>query len=486
MSKKITTVYIEDNQIKMLVSTGQVVEKWAAAPLDSDMVNEGIITQEDAVAERLKNLASELGVPGVKVIAAVSGQNSIFRLINLPEVPKNILDEAIQSEATRVIPVPLEQVYLSRQQLETGVPHEFRFFLAAHPRNATDALIRTIHKAGLKTKLMDVAPLALARAVHLSRCVVANTWLSSIDIVIMVNRVPEVIRSFPVGAESLTDAERITVIAEEIARTITFYNSSHAEDALGDDVPLLVSGELAGKMDSWAELSGASGRPVQRLTSSFTTPEGMDASAFMVNLGLAQKGMVLDQGSIIDLNALPAEYLPRGVNWFNILAPAVGVILVGVLVYGWTYVQDIKKNNDTIQPQIDAVQLQITQAQAKLVGLRSQVTDADKAVTPVQSQAAAYAAVYTSLQDQREKASAFVRNAWLKLPPSNITLDAISWDGSTLGISGTANISQTNVFDYAAALRDTHLFDNVVVTEVIKELTTDTMVYVYRFNLTCY
>src|SRR5512147_1198669 len=87
MAKTLTTVYIEDNEIELLVTSGKQVEKWAMAPLDSGMVAEGVIMQEDAVAERLKKLASDNGVAGHQVVAAVSGQNSIFRLINIPEVP---------------------------------------------------------------------------------------------------------------------------------------------------------------------------------------------------------------------------------------------------------------------------------------------------------------------------------------------------------------------------------------------------------------
>jgi type IV pilus assembly protein PilM len=484
MAKKLTTVYIEDNEIKLLVSTGKDVEKWASAPLDSGMVNEGIIVQEDAVAERLKNLAAQEGVSGAKAVAAISGQNSIFRIINIPEVPKNILDDAISSEAARVIPVPLDQVYLSRQQLETGTPHEMRFFLAAHPKNATDALIRTLHKAGLKSKTLDIAPLAMARAVGLSRCVVVNTRESSIDIILMVGRIPEVIRSFSIGAETIPEAERTENIAEEIARTITFYNSSHAETSMGADVPILVSGDLAQEKDVWAALGGHDGRPVELLTASFNAPAGFDASRFMINLGLAQRDTGSEFGSLINLNALPAIYLPRGVNWFNILAPAVGIIIIGALVYGWTYIVDIKTATDKIQPQIDTVQLQITQEQAKIPGLLAQITAANNAVKPVQDQAAAVNATYTNLQDQRAYASGAVRSAWIQKTLGAMTLASISWDGNQVVVSGTATDSESNVFTYASALRSTYRFQNVIITDIVKRLTEDTKVYVYDFTIT--
>jgi type IV pilus assembly protein PilM len=484
MAKKLTTVYIEDNEIKLLVSTGKEVEKWASAPLDSGMVNEGVIIQEDAVAERLKNLAEKEGVSGAKAVAAISGQNSIFRLINIPEVPKNILDDAIYSEAARVIPVPLDQVYLSRQQLATGTPHEMRFFLAAHPKNATDALIRTMHKAGLKSTLLDIAPLALARVVNLSRCIVVNSRESSIDIILMVGRIPEVIRSFSVGAETIPEAERTGNIAEEIARTITFYNSSHTEAPMGADVPILVSGDLAKEKDIWPTLGGQDGRPVELLTSGLNAPAGFDAPRFMVNLGLAQRDMGSEFGSLINLNALPAIYLPRGVSWFNILAPVAAVLMIGVLVYSWIYIVNIKTETDKIQPQIDAVHLQIIQTQAKIPGLQAQITAANNAVKPILDQAAAIQAEYTTIQNQRSYASGAVRSAWIQKTLGAVTLSSITWDGSHVVIAGTATDSESNVFSYATALRSTYRFQNVIITDIVKRLTDDTKVYVYDFTLT--
>lgn len=486
MAKKLTTLYIEDNEIKLMVTAGKTVEKWASMMLDSGMVNEGVIMQEDAVAERIRSLASSHGVSG-EVTAAISGLNSIFRLVNLPEVPKNILEDAVQAEGARVIPVPMDQVYLSRQELQTKTPHEMRFFLAAHPKNATDALVRTIQKAGLKIKVMDIAPLALGRSVHVPRSVVVNTWLSSIDIIILVDRVPEVIRSFSIPMDIGSDSERLMSIAEEISRTVTFYNSSHTDAPFGADVPVLVAGELARNRDAWTVLGGDEGHPVEAMTSGFTMPEGFDMTQYMVNLGIAVRlAGDGEYGSMIDLNAIPPIYLPRGVNWFNILAPVAGVLLLGALYYGWTYVQDIKTETDTIQPKIDALTVQIAQEQAKLAGLKKQVDDVNVLVPPIDKEALALRSAYESLREQREFASGIVRNAWIQKPLLTVTLESVAWDGEYLTIIGVATKSEAEVFLYATQLRNTLRFENVVVTEIIKELTEDTKVYVYKFTLTVY
>ena len=491
MAKQIT-LYIEDTEIKVLVTNGQAVEKWASMMLDSGVVADGVIQKEDTVAASLRSLMEAQGLSGSTVIASLSGLNSIFRLITLPEVPKNILEDAIQSEAARVIPVPMDQVYLARQLLSSAA-HENRYFLVAYPKNATDSLVRTIQKAGLKVKVMDIAPLALVRCVNVARAIVVNTWLSNIDIIILIDRVPEVIRSFPLPAETLTDAERVTIIAEEISRTVTFFNASHTEDPLTAGVPILLSGELARETDVWPVLGGKDGRPVELLSSCTTAPEGFEMSQFMVNLGMTARSSGNAQfGSLINLNALPVQYLPKGINWFNVLAPVAGVVLIGALVYGWFYIDDLKKSNDAVQLEVDGVQTQIALAQADIARLQAQtaginadITKTDAATTPVNVRADAIAIQYQIMREQRELASGHIRNAWFK-KPSTVTLDSIDWDGTSLTVTGMATTSESEVFKYATALRDTLRFQNVVVSEIIKELTEDTKVYIYTFTLTLY
>lgn len=486
MSKQVS-LYIEDNEIKLLVNNGKTVEKWASLMLDSGLVVDGVVQDEDAVAESLRGFMAEQEFGGSSVVAALSGLNSIYRLVSLPaDVPKNILDEAIQNEANRVIPVPMDQVYLSRQQLSSeGLEH--RYFLVAYPKNTADSLVRTVQKAGLKIKFLDSAPLALARLSNVNRAVMVNTWLSNIDIIILVDRVPEVIRSFPLPAETMTDAETVMSISEEISRTITFYNSSHTENPLGADVPILLSGALARATDAWPTLGGSEGHPVEALTTPFESPEGFDVAQFIVPLGTVP--LPKDDaanGSVININILPAQYLPKGVNWFNILAPVAGVLLIGALVYGWYYIDGIKQENDLIQPQIDALQTQISQAQAEAAGLQNQVEATGAEIAPLETEADALAAQYQSLRNQRMETSGDVRGAWNNIPSSKVTLDTIDWSGGVLTVTGTATEGEANVFAYATALRDTHRFENVIVTEIIKELTEDTSVYIYKFILTLY
>lgn len=493
MAKQVS-LFIEDNEVKLLVTNGKTVEKWASLLLDSGIVADGVIQQEDTLAESLRNFMAEQELGGSTVVASLTGLNSIFRIISLPaDVPKNILDDAIQNEANRVIPVPMDQVYVARQMIgsEAG---ENRFFLVAYPKNAAGSLARTLQKAGLKIKFMDVAPLALARLANVNRAVMVNTWLSNIDIIILADRVPEVIRSFPLPAETMTDAERIINIAEEIARTVTYYNSSHTENPLNAEVPILVSGDLASNTDAWPALGGSDGHPVEALTTPFESPEGFDVGQFIIPLGLVP--LTKEEaafGSMINVNILPAEYMPKGLNWFNILAPVAGVLLIGGLVYGWYLIDDFKKQNDEIQLRIDATQIQVTQAQADIAriqaetaGVEAQITDVETAIAPIVTKKNSLEIQYQYMRDQRAEASKDVRFAWTNNPSTKVLIDTIDWGDGLLTITGKATDRHESVFDYAKALRDTHQYENVIVADIVKEMNEDTMVYEYKFTLILY
>lgn len=100
MAKEATTIYIDDSAIRVLRSKGRQVRKWADMPLEPGLVKDGTVLDEDAVAAKIKELWQTQKIGSRKVIAGVNGINCLYRLITLPELPKNILPEAVKREAS--------------------------------------------------------------------------------------------------------------------------------------------------------------------------------------------------------------------------------------------------------------------------------------------------------------------------------------------------------------------------------------------------
>ncbi len=55
MAKKIN-LYIEDTEIKLLVTRGKQVEKWASLMLEPSLGRDGVIVDEEQVANSIKEL----------------------------------------------------------------------------------------------------------------------------------------------------------------------------------------------------------------------------------------------------------------------------------------------------------------------------------------------------------------------------------------------------------------------------------------------
>jgi type IV pilus assembly protein PilM len=194
MAKRVTTLFIRDTSINLLVMKGEKIEKWASSPLEPGLVSQGLIVDEARVADKVKQIFKETGAKANKVTVGLSGHDSLYRIITLPELPEAVLPEAVRREALRTIPTPLEEVYFSYQRLPAQTKGENRIFLATFPRNLVDALIRTLRQAGVKAYVMDLAPLALSRIPNEPRAIIVNARLDHLDVIVLADRLPQVIR----------------------------------------------------------------------------------------------------------------------------------------------------------------------------------------------------------------------------------------------------------------------------------------------------
>jgi type IV pilus assembly protein PilM len=402
------TLFIEDSAIRLLVAKGRRVTRWAQMPLEPGLVSDGLILDEAEVAVKIRELLKLQKVSDRTVVAGLSGFNSVYRLLSLPQLPPEILPEAVEQEAGRVVPVPIDQVYLSYQTLPAPAG-DTRVFLAAFPRNTTDALLRTLQKAGLRASVLDLAPLALCRTVDAPEAVVVDVRSSSLDIAVMVDRVPQVIRSLSIpGEEAHSLAERLPSIIEEVGRTITFYNSSHRDKPLAETMPIFVSGDLVAAPDAWQSLGGPAGYPVSALESPMEPFEGFDASQFTVNIGLALKQLPLEKEeanfSIVNFNALPqAEKPKKKMSPISILVPIVIVLGIGAVFYLYNMVRNDDARNDLVRSQLELIQLQIPQQQEAIAALMGEIEEIEPLVEPVEAEASAFNTMYSTIVQGRNQ-----------------------------------------------------------------------------------
>ena len=463
MAKEAATIYIDDSAIWVLVAKGRQVQKWASSPLEPGLVENGVVLNEDAVANRVRELWTGEKIGSRRVIASISGINCLYRLLTLPELPKELLPEAVRREAGRALGVSLQEVYLSWQTLPS-LKGETLLYLAASPRNAVDSLISALTKAGLDPYLMDLKPLAIARCSTEPRAIIVDVTPSSFDTIIMTEGIPQVVRSVPLTEEA-TFEEKIPFIREELDRAITFYNSGHMDRPIQSDVPLLVSGELAEQEDTWGLLVVRQERTVLVLRPPMEIPQDFPPGQYTTNVGLALKEVLPSEKgaipySLVNFNALPEAYRPKPRKLSEILFIPTIVGGLALVALGAFLNITTSMDNDDLRAQLAAInQMAISRhvTAEEIMALNQQVASVEATVS-------SFDTTLRQFSVERDEINGDLGQVNSSLP-GTVDLYRVEHKGDSLTVTGKGDNKDT-VFSYAKSLRASGRFDLVVITEI--------------------
>ncbi len=472
MAREATTVHIYDSSIRVLVTTEKQPRKHADMALEPGLVRDGVVLDQDAVALKLRQLWREQKIGTRRVIAGISGINCLYRLLVLPELPRNLLPEAVRREAGRALGVSMEQLYIAWQSIPS-LKGETLVYLAASSKNAVDAMVSTLRKAGLDPYLMDLKPLALARVSAEASAIVVDLQPGSFDIVVAIGGMPEVVRSASLSPEATLE-EKVPIIKGELERTISFYNSSHADKPLEATVPLLVCGDLAEHEDSWSLLLGRHKRPVQALLPPMDIPEDFPVCQYMTNIGLAFKelsGRAIPAHFQVNFNALPEVYRPAPrPPMSQILYWPVLIIGIAAVVFGGYMNMNSAPLTSALRAQWESLnQLAIskgTQARTyteELDALRGQVESLE---ATAEHTTTAFTGTLDELTAGREVVNADL--ALINRLPAALDLDKIKHTTESITVNGWGD-DESTVFGYARQLRESGRFGIVVITDMHQE-----------------
>ncbi len=469
MAKRVVTLYINDTSIRLLEARGKRIKKWADLPLEPGLVRDGVVVDETKVAAKVKEIFKTQKVGAGKVIVGLSGLHCLFRVISLPRLPETMLVEAVRREAERLLPVPLEQLYISWQLIPSS-GEETEVFLAALPRNAADALIKTLRQTGVKPYLMDLAPLALARVVDTTPAIIVDVRSTEVDIVVVVKGVPQLTRSLSLPGEALPLSEKLPAIREELERTIKFYNSSYSEKPLEPSLlPIYASGELAQALEACQSLSDELKYSVLPLSSPLECPEGLTPSQYMVNIGLALKELSPGKGAgyfVVSLNVLPKVHRTKAPSLIKALIATGIIVAFGLLVPLAMLIQSTVADTASLRAQLDAANQLLKQKHAQQQSQRGEIAELERKVAELEVTSNAFTTVLNNFGRQHEIVNGDLKAAILSLP-STVVLSSITHASTELTISGVSP-SETEVFAYASTLREGGRFSQVTVSSIEK------------------
>ena len=194
--------------------SGLVLVKYCLreAPLDPETGHRRdshLALQETAIV--LREMMREMQIHGGQVNYAVPAQSVFARFVKLPALDATKIDQIIAFEAQQNVPFPIDEVVWDYQLVGGGLGEQIQVVIVAIKRDLLDEINNAIEETALRTRIVDVASMALYNAFRYSYPDLGDCSLL-LDIgarttnILFVEPGKFFLRSIPLGGSAITAA----------------------------------------------------------------------------------------------------------------------------------------------------------------------------------------------------------------------------------------------------------------------------------------
>jgi Tfp pilus assembly protein PilN len=467
MAKKVT-IYIDDSSLRLLVCQGLHVKEWANVPLEPGLVKNNVIIKTEEVSARIRELFKVQKVRTRAVQVGISGLHCLSRPIVLPPLPKELLGDVVSREAKKVLPVPLETLYMSWYSVVTPDGKNMVFIIAV-PRETVDAVVKTVRYAGLRPHFLGLKPLLLTRLAKGATGIIVDVQHNEFDVVIVSAGLPQPVRTVSFANENLTWQEKLPIIVSDTERTISFFNANNAENTLATEIPIFASGELLNQKELWETLSKKTGHPVVPLPSPLEHSENFTTSPFIANIAMALPKVSTGGEpafAAVDFNALPEVYRPKRISPVRILVLPVLVVLAALILAIALVVHTSSESVASIQAELTKTEQllrQRGQQKSELVAANSRL---EKQIADGKTETSQLAAAIGSLEMLTRGLNRDLAIITNKMPATT-TLNSLILTGDVITVAGRAP-NEKELLAYVDNLSASGVFADVTVTSLTR------------------
>jgi type IV pilus assembly protein PilM len=176
-----------------------------------DSITEGIIVDPDVIAKAMRPLLKQMSfgkITAQRVATALPVSKVFTRVLDLPPMDAADLAQAVHLEAEQYIPVPLPDLYIDYEVIETG-GEKNEVLMVAAPRAIVDSYIKLFDLMDLEVAMVDSSLSAATRAIVASTqmdkpTLVADIGSTSIDLTVH-DKVIRLTNTIPLGGDTLTN-----------------------------------------------------------------------------------------------------------------------------------------------------------------------------------------------------------------------------------------------------------------------------------------
>jgi len=291
LAKRIIALSIEGTTLRVVGSRGDLVEAWQSVPFNPQFTRNAHVADPEGLGGVIKNAIVNMKLTKGICVCALSAVGSTSRILELPaQLDVAALDTIVQREARRVVGTSLDDSYLYWRALPIKT-RQRQVYVLAVPREPLHALMKALETAGLKPRLVELKPMALMRAVNRRDAIVAHGESNSLEMVIVVEDIPALIRGTVLTEGTLSPDYAVGRVSDELVRTIAYYNDSHKDEPLAPELPIYLTGALANSVSFSINVATLTGRPIEPLDPPLSYPKEFPVAEYMTNIGLVIRAL---------------------------------------------------------------------------------------------------------------------------------------------------------------------------------------------------
>lgn len=180
--------------------------------LDADIVN------------LLKNLLPEANITAIDAVFSIPATASFVTVISLPKLDPKEIAETIPYEARKYVPIPIAEVTLDWEILETEETAASKILLVAVPKEIIDKFKRIAELTGIKIKALEIETFSLVRSLiglDPTPTAIINLGHLSTTLALVDQRQLHLSHNFGYGSQKLTSTlEKGLAVTKERAEAI--------------------------------------------------------------------------------------------------------------------------------------------------------------------------------------------------------------------------------------------------------------------------
>lgn len=202
--------------------------KYGSAPVDIKVAASDAMDDQRRLGEVITNLVTQTGITTHNVVVGMPSNKTFATVVDLPDLPPQELASTIKYQAEQFIPMAIEDVKLDWAILGKSLrdPSKIEVLLASVSNKFSESRLDLVESLGLNVVALEPDSLALVRSLvpvgSRDAHMIIDFGDFATDIVLVLAGAPRLIRSIPVGMQTLVKIaqQNLTIDANQAMQFI--------------------------------------------------------------------------------------------------------------------------------------------------------------------------------------------------------------------------------------------------------------------------